>query len=130
MGVRDEDRATGVSSLTNEEPLVMVGAHVDVMREVVQKNGGNGRGSVVWEGETPLHCGRCRSVRQRAFGAEDGHIGCGWGICGHRGSEVFALRGSDEDVVGVDGDVLVEWGEKEGVENLLSNLGGSGRHHR
>ena len=31
----DEDRATGVSSLTNEEPLVVVKARVDVMWEIV-----------------------------------------------------------------------------------------------
>ena len=37
MAVRggDEDRATGVSSLTPEEPLVIVKARVDVMWEVI-----------------------------------------------------------------------------------------------
>ena len=80
------------------------------------------------EWETPLRRGRCGSVHQRTSGAEDGYIGCGWGICGHRGSKVFASGRSDEDVVGVYGDVLVERGEEEGVENLLSDLGGSGRH--
>ena len=31
----NKDRATRVSSLTNEEPLVVVKAGVDIMREVV-----------------------------------------------------------------------------------------------
>ena len=33
-GGRDEDCATGVSSLANEEPLVVVKACVDIVREV------------------------------------------------------------------------------------------------
>ena len=125
----DKDRATGVSSLADEEPLVVVKACVDVVWEVVREDRSDSRDGVVREGETPLCHGRCGSVCQRTFGAEDGYIGCGWGICGHRGSEVFASGRSDEDVVRVYGDVLVEWGEEEGVENLLSDLGGSGRHH-
>ena len=124
----DKDRATGVSSLTNEEPLVVVESGIDIVREVVGEDCGDSRYSVVGEGETPLCRGRCGSVRQRTSGAEDGYIGCGWGIGGHWGSEVFASGGSDEDVVGVDGNVLVERGKEKGVENFLGDLGGSGRH--
>ena len=124
----DKDRATGVSSLTNEEPLVVVKACVDIMWEVIGEDCGDSRYGVVREGEASLCCGGCGSVRQRAFGAEDGHIGRDWGIGGHRGSEVFTSGGSDEDIVGVDGNVLVERGEEEGIEDFLGDSGRSGRH--
>ena len=124
----NKDRATGVSSLTNEEPLMVVKTGVDIVREVIREDCGDGRDSMFRKWETSLRRGGCGSVRQRTFGAEDGYVGCGWGIRGRRGSEVFASRGSDEYVVGVDGNVLVERSEKEGVEDFLSDLGGSGRH--
>ena len=126
----NKDRATGVSSVTNEKPLVVVKSRVDVVWKVVGKDCGDSRCSVVREGETSLCHGGCGSVRQRTFGAEDGYIGCGWGIGGRWGSEVFVSGGSDKDVVGVDGNVLVEWGDEEGVKDFLGNLGGSGRHGR
>ena len=124
----DKDRATWVSSLTNEEPLVVVKSCVDIVWEVVGEDCGDSRYSVVREGETSLCRGRCGNVRQGSSGVEDGYIGRGWGIGGRRGSEVFASGGSDEDVVGVDGNVLVERGKEEGVEDFLSDLGGSRRH--
>ena len=124
----DEDRATGVSSLANEEPLVVVKARVYVMREIVREDCGDSCDSVVRKGETPLCRGGCGSVHERAFGAKNGDIGCNWGGRGHWGSEVFTLWGGDEDIIGVDGDILVEWGKEESVENFLSYLGGSGRH--
>ena len=124
----NKDRATRVSSLTNEEPLVVVKSCVNVVREVVGKDCGDSRYSMVREGETSLHRGRCGGVRQGTPGAKDGYIGRGRGIGSRRGSEVFASRRSDEDVVGVDGDVLVERGEEEGVEDFLSYSGRSGRH--
>ena len=114
--------------MTNEEPLVVVKVCVDVVREVVREDRGDGRDGMIRERETSLRRGRCRSVRQRTFGAEDGHIGCSWRICGHRGSKVFASGGRDKDVVGVNGDVLVERGKKESVKNLLGDLGRSRRH--
>ena len=46
----DKDRATGVSSLTNEEPLVVVKACVDIVWEVVGEDCGDSRYSVVREG--------------------------------------------------------------------------------
>jgi hypothetical protein len=126
----DKDRATRVSSLANEEPLVVVKACVDIVREVIGEDCGDSRYSVVREGETSLCCGRYGGVRQRTSGAEDGYIGCGWGSGGHRGSEVFTSGGSDKDVVGVDSNILVERGEEEGVEDFLGDLGGSRRHGR
>ena len=124
----DEDRATRVLSLTNEEPLVVVKAHIDVVWEVVRKDCGDGHDSVVGKGEAPLRRGGCGSILKRTLGAENGNVGCDWGSGGYRGSKVFASRGSDEDVVGVDGDVLVEWSEEESVEDFLGDARGSGRH--
>ena len=128
MGGRDEDRAAWVSSLTNEEPLVVMKACVDIVGEVVREDCGDGRDSMVREGEAALCRGGRGSVRQRTLGAEDGYIGCGWSRGGHRGSEVLTARRGDKDVVGVNSDVFMEWGEEEGVEDFLSDLGGSGRH--
>ena len=126
----DEDRAARVSSLTNEEPLVVVKACVNIMREVIREDCGDGRGSVVREGETSLRHGRCGSVLERTFGGENGDVSRHWGSGVHRGSEVFALRGGDENIVGIDGNVFVKRGKKESVEDLLGDLGGSGRHRR
>ena len=124
----NEDRATGVSSLANEEPLVIVEARVNVMREVIREYRGDSRDGVVRKRETPLCRGGCGGVHKRAFGAEDGYINRSQGICGHWGSEVFTSWGGDKDVVRVNGDVLVEWSKEESVEDFLSDLGGSGRH--
>jgi hypothetical protein len=119
-----------MSSLANEEPLVVVKACIDIVWEVIGEDCGDGRYSVVREGETSLCRGRRGSVRQRTFGVEDGYIGHDRGIGSHRGSEVFASRGSDEDVVGVNGNVLVERGKEESIEDFLGDLGRSGRHGR
>ena len=90
---------------------MVVEASVDIMWEVVRKDCGDSRGGVIREGEAPLRRGGCRSVCEGALGAEDRDVSCDWGVGGHRGSEVFTAGRGDEDVVGVDGDVLVEWGE-------------------
>ena len=126
----DKDRATGVSSLTNEEPLVVVKSGVDVVWEVVGEDCGDSRRGVIREGKASLCRGRCGGICEGASGAEDRNVSRAWGIGGHRGPEVFVSGRGDEDIVGVYSDVFVERGEEEGVENLLSNLGGSGRHHR
>ena len=128
MGGWDKDRAARVSSLANEEPLVVVEAGVDIMREVVGKDRGNSHGGVVGEGETPLRRGRRGSVCEGTFGAEDRNVRCYRGIGGHRGSEVFSARRGDKDVVGVHGNIFMKWGEEESVEDFLSDLGRSGRH--
>ena len=127
MRGRDKDRTTGMSSLTNEEPLVVVKARVDVVREVIREDRSDGCSGMVRERETSLRGGGCGSVRQRTSGAEDGYRGCGWGVCG-RGSKVFTAWGGDKDVVGVNSNVLVKWGEEESVEDFLGDLGRSGRH--
>ena len=126
----DKDRTAGMSSSANEEPLVVVKACVDVMRKIVREDCGDRRNSVIREREAALRGGGRGSIRQWTSGTKDGYIGCGWGVCGHRGSEVFASRRSDEDVVGVNGNVLVVRGEEESVEGFLGDLGGSGRHSR
>ena len=54
MGGRDEDRAMGVPSLADEEPLMVMEACVDIVWEVIRKDGGDRRSSVVGEGETAL----------------------------------------------------------------------------
>jgi hypothetical protein len=114
--------------LANEEPLVIVEARVDVVREVIRKDHGDGHGGVVRERETPLRRSGCGNVHKRAFGAEDGYVGRGWGICGHWGSKVFTSWRGDENIVGVNGNILVEWSKEESVEDFLSDLGGRGRH--
>ena len=124
----DKDRATRVSSLTNKEPLVVVKACVDIVGKVVREDGGDSRYGVVGKGEASLRRGGRGSVRQGTFSTEDGYIGCGWGPRGHRGSEVFASRGSDKDIVGVDGDILVKRGKEESVEDFLGYAGRRGRH--
>ena len=128
MGGRDEDCATRVSSLANEEPLVVVKACVDIVWEVVREDCGNSRGSVVGEGEASLCRGGRRSGLKRAFGAEDGDVGRSRGSSSHWGSEVFASGGGDEHVVGINGDVFMKWGEEESVKDFLSYTRGSGRH--
>ena len=114
--------------MANEEPLVVVEAGVDIVREVVGEDRGNGRYGVIREGEVSLCCGGYGSVGEKAFGAKDRDIGRDRGIGGYRGSGVFVTRRGDEDIVGVDGDVLMKWGKEKGVKDLLSNSRGSGRH--
>ena len=114
--------------MTNEKPLVVVKAGVDVMWEVIREDGGYGRDSVVGKGEAPLRHGGGGGIHERVFGAENRDISRGQGSGGHRGSEVLALGRGDEDIVGVDGDILMEWGEEEGIKNFLSYLGRRGRH--
>ena len=127
-GGRDKDRATRVSSLANEEPLVVVKACIDIVWKVIREDGGDSCNGVVREGKTPLRRGRCGSIRQRTSGVKDRDVSRDGGTSGRRGSKVFATRSSDEDIIGVDGNVLMEWGEEEGVEDFLSDLGRSRRH--
>ena len=107
---------------------MVVKAGVDVMREVVGKDGGDSRDGVVRERETSLRCGGRGGVDEGSFGAEDRDVSCDRGISGHRGSEVFTARSGNKDVVGVYGDVFVERGEEESVENFLGDLWRGGRH--
>ena len=87
----DEDHAAGVSSLTYEEPLVVVKTRIDIMREVVRKDGGDSCGSVVRKREASLRRGGSGSVHERAFSAENGNVSCGWSSGGHR---VLQLQGA------------------------------------
>ena len=124
----DKDRATGVSSLANEEPLVVVKSCVDIVREVIGENGGDSRYGVVGKGETSLCRGGRGSVLEGTFSAENRDVGRSRGSGIHWGSKVFTSGGGDEDIVRVDSDIFVEWGEEEGVEYFLGYAGRSGRH--
>ena len=130
MGGWDKDRVARVSSLANEEPLVVVEAGVDIVREVIGKNRGDSRDSVIRKGKTSLRCGGYGSVCKGASGAEDRDISRNGGIGGHRGSVVFATRRSDKDVVGVNCNVFMKRGEEESVEDFLGYARGCGRHGR
>ena len=125
-----KDRATWVSSVTNEEPLVVMKACVDIVWEVVRENHSDSHNGVVWKGETPLRRGGDGSVGKRTTGTEDRDICRGWSGGGHWGSEVFSSRGGDENVVWVNGNIFVKRGEEESVEDFLGDSGRSGRHSR
>ena len=107
---------------------MVVKACVDIAWEVIREDGGNGRGGMVRKGKTSLCCGGCGGVLERVLGAENRDVSYGWSCGGHWGSEVFVSGRSDEDIIGVDGNIFVERGEEEGVEDFLGDLGGSGRH--
>ena len=107
---------------------MVVKACVDIVWEVVRENGSNGRDGVVWKGKASLCRGGRGGVFEGSFSAENRDISRSWSRGGHRGSEVFASRGSDEDVVGVNSDIFVERGKEERIKDLLSDLGRSGRH--
>ena len=124
----DEDCAVGVSSLTNEEPLVVVKARIDIVWEVVREDCSDSRGGVIRKGEAPLRRGRGGNIRKGTLGAENGDISCNWSSGAHQGSEVFASRRGDEDIVGVDSDIFVERGKQESVEYFLGYAGRCGRH--
>ena len=124
----DKDRAARVPSLTNEEPLVVVEPCVDIVWEVIRENCSDSRDSVVREGKAPLCRGGYGSVCEGTCSAKDRDVGCGRGVGGHRGSNVFASGGRDEDVVGIYGDVLVERGEEESVEYFLGYARRCGGH--
>ena len=115
----DKDCATRVSPLTNEEPLVVVETCIYIVREVIRKDCGDGRDSVIGDRETPLCRSGYGSVRERASSTEDRDVGRVRGTSGHRGSEIFAARGGDKDVVGVNGDIFMRRGEEESVEDFL-----------
>jgi hypothetical protein len=83
---------------------------------------------VVREREASLCRSGYGSVRERASSTEDRDVGRARGTSGHRGSEVFAARRGDKDIVGVNGDIFMKRGEEESVEDFLGYLRGSGRH--
>ena len=116
--------------MTNEEPLVVVEAGVDIVWEVIGKDCCNGGDSVVGKRETPLHCSRHGFGRKGTSCAQDRDIGHRGSVDRHQRPEVFSLRSGDINVVGIDGDVVVEWGEKESIEYFLSYAGGCGRNSR
>jgi hypothetical protein len=127
---RDKDCAARVSSLTNEEPLVVVEAGVDIVREVLGKDCGDSRDSVIREGEPPLRRGRHWGVYEGVFGAKDRDIGHDQGIGRPRGLEVFTTRRGDKDVVRVDGDIFMKRGEEKSVEDFLGDVRRSRRHRQ
>ena len=67
----DKDRATRVSSLANEEPLVVVKAGVDIVGEIVGEDCGDSCDGMVGERETALRGDGHGSVCKGTFGTED-----------------------------------------------------------
>ena len=124
----NEDRATRVLSLTNEEPLVVVEAGVDMVWEVIGKDHGNCSDCVVREREASLCRGRYQFGREGPSCTENGDGSCNGIIGGHRGLKVLSLRSSNVHIVRVNGDIVVERGEKKGIKQLLSDMRGSRRH--
>jgi hypothetical protein len=55
---------------------------------------------------------------------------CRRSVDSQQGSEVFSSGSGDIDVIGVNGDVVMERGKEEGVEYFLSYTGGGRRHGR
>ena len=101
---------------------------IDIVWEVIREDHSYGRDSMVGEGKASLCCDGSRSVHKRAFGTENGDVCCYGSTGGHWRSEILALGRGDKDVIGVHSDILMEWGEEEGIENFLSYMGRSGRH--
>ena len=130
MHGRDEDRAARMSPLTNEEPLIGVEPGIDIVWEVIGKDCCDGSNCMIGERETSLCHSRHWFSGEGLSGTKNGDISRDRGIGRHRGSEVLSSRSGDIDVIRVDGDVIVERGEKEGVKHVLSYTGGSGRHDR
>ena len=124
----DKDCAARVSSLTNEEPLVVVKACVDIVWKVIREDGGDSRYGMVGKGETPLCRGGRGNVREGAFGTKNRDVSRNRGSGVQWGSDIFASRRGDEDIVGVDSDIFMEGGEEEGIEDFLSDLRRGGRH--
>ena len=114
--------------MSHKKPLVGVEPGIDVVWQVVRKDCRDGGNSVIGKRETPL----CRSGHQfggkGASSTEDRDIGHRGSVDSHWGLEVFPSRGGDIDVVGVNGDIVVERGKKKGVEYFLSYAGGCRRH--
>ena len=121
MHRRDEDHSAGVPSFTNKEPLGVVQSGVDIVRKVVREDCCYGSDGMVGERETSLRRGGNWGIGKRLSCTQDRDVSRSGGVSRHWGSEVFSLRGSDVDVVRVYGDIVVEWGEEEGVEEFLSH---------
>ena len=86
----DEDRAMRVSSLANEEPLVVVKAGIDIVGKVVRQNGSDGGDRMIRDRKTALRHGRKQHGSEGLSCAQDRDVSHGRGVSGHWGSEVFA----------------------------------------
>ena len=124
----DEDCAARVSSLSNEEPLVVMEVCVNVVGKVVREDCRNGGNCMIRERKTPLCCGRYWGIFQRSSRRQNRDVCRYRGISSHQGSIILSAWRGNVDVVRVDGDIVVEWGEEEGVEQFLGNARRSGRH--
>ena len=116
--------------MTNEEPLIGVESGINIVWEVIGKDCCDSSDSMVRERETSLCHSRHWFSGEGSSGTKNGDVSRNWGVGGHWWSEFFASRSGDIDVVGVDGDIVMERGKKKGVEHFLSYAGGSGRHGR
>ena len=119
-----------VSSLSYKEPLIGMEPGVDVMWEVIRKDCRDGGDSMIRERGTPLRRSGYWFGRKGTSCAQDRDISCHGSVDSPRGPEVFSSRGGDIDVIGVNGDIIMERGKKEGVKYFLSYAGGCRRHSR
>ena len=115
----DKDSAMRMSSLTNEEPLMVVKSGIDIMWEVIREDSHNGGNGMVREREASLCRGRDWRIGKRLSSGEDGDVSRDGRIGRHQGSKVFLSRGGHKDIIRINGDILVEWGKKESVEKFL-----------
>ena len=117
----DKDCTSGVLSLANKEPLTGMELGVDIVWEVIGKDCCDGSDCMVRERETSLRRSRYWFGCEGLSSTKNGDVGCDGGVSGHQGSEVLSSRGRDVDVIRVYGDIVMEWGEEEGIEKFLSD---------
>jgi hypothetical protein len=126
----NEDRAAGVSPLTNEEPLIGMESGIDIVWEVIGKDCCDSSDCMIGERETSLCCSRRWFSGEGSSSTKNGDVSRDRGVGNHRGLEVLPSRSGNIDVVRVDSDIIMERGEKKGVKHFLSYTGGCRRHGR
>ena len=89
---------------------------IDIVWEVIEKDCCDGSNCMIGKGKTPLRCSRYWFSGKGSSGTKNRDVGRDEGVGSHWGSKVLPSRSGDIDIVGIDGDIVVEQGEKEGVE--------------
>ena len=95
---------------------MVVKSGVNVVREVVGKDSGDGSYSMIGKREASLCRSRDWRSGERLTSSKNRHISRSGGVGGHWGSVVFSMRRGHIDIVGVNGDIVMEWSKKEGIE--------------